>query len=127
LWFLIPVSLHVKNITNIVCSPTMKYVATWCPGNKPDVPPSVYRWPITKGKLKFDKHYIIYDSLNLDAKALIDVSDTNHIILRVERDYSYNFEIIDIVNNEIQQLNSHGLKGKVVKRPGFFDNSYSEF
>ncbi|CAG8470444.1 12287_t:CDS:2 [Gigaspora margarita] len=88
------VSLHVKNITNIVCSPNMKYIATWCPGNKLDILPSIYRWSITKGKLKFDKHYIIYDSINLDAKALISVSDTNHIILRVENfvEDSYNFE-----------------------------------
>lgn len=123
------VSLHVKNITNIVCSPNMKYIATWCPGNKLDILPSIYRWPITKGKLKFDKHYIIYDSINLDAKALIGVSDMNHIILRVE-DFvkdSYNFEIIDIVNNKRQKLNSQGLKGKVIKHSGFFDKSYSEF
>ncbi|CAG8528858.1 1450_t:CDS:2 [Dentiscutata erythropus] len=106
----------------------MKYIATWCLGNKSNILPSIYRWPITKGKLKFDKHYIIYGSLNLDAKALIGVSDTNQIILRVEgAKYSYNFEIIDIVNNERQKLNTQGLKGKVVKHSGYFDNSYSEF
>ncbi|CAG8511610.1 15297_t:CDS:2 [Dentiscutata heterogama] len=106
----------------------MKYIATWCPGNKPNILPSIYRWPITKGKLKFDKHCTIYDSLNLDAKALIGVSDTNQIILRVEGGHSakdsYNFEIIDIVNNERQKLNAQGLKGKVVKHSGYFDNSY---
>ncbi|CAG8605553.1 12595_t:CDS:2 [Gigaspora margarita] len=77
----------------------MKYIATWCPANKQDILPSIYRWPITKGKLKFDKHYIIYNSINLDAKALIGVSDMNHIILRVE-DFvkdSYNFELSEVI------------------------------
>ncbi|CAG8594132.1 23251_t:CDS:2 [Cetraspora pellucida] len=80
----LPIGQHVLSITNIVCSPKMKYVATWSHRDK-----LVYRWLITEEKLKFDNHYIIDNSI--DAKALIGISDENHIILSVEKNNLYNF------------------------------------
>ncbi|CAG8437858.1 2268_t:CDS:2 [Dentiscutata heterogama] len=94
----------------------MKYIATWSPECK-----SVFRWPIkeTNGELRFDQYYV---DDSLDIKALIGVSDVNHVILHVERDYSiedsYNFEIVDIVNSKIQALYAKGLKGEVVYHSG---------
>ncbi|CAG8576322.1 1905_t:CDS:2, partial [Acaulospora morrowiae] len=108
----------------------MKYVATSC--NQHDnvilsrdmvkYDQSVCMWEFVegeKGEPKLKKVFIKGNSDNsLDLKNLISkwrlakVSDCKHILLRIDRDTPYDFEIIDIKTKSKKILNAQGLKGR---------------
>ncbi|CAG8510328.1 12678_t:CDS:2 [Cetraspora pellucida] len=103
-----------KKISEMFCSPNIKYIATISSNDK-----SIYGWSVTEGQSKLNFDY----SINWkDSKLILwKASDSKHIFLQFDKDGSYNSEVIDFTTGSKQILNAQGLKGRICEA-AFLEN-----